>query len=119
MNPKSGKAGTPVAPTEPKDAVEADKAKPGEVLKPAAPATKPHNPAKAKQQKQKKSWIEIELVDEESQPVAGEAYRIELPDGSVAEGALDGKGFARVEGIVPGTCQITFPNLDEAAWRRA
>jgi hypothetical protein len=46
------------------------------------------------------------------------AYRITLPDGSVAEGTLDENGFARVEGIVPGTCQITFPSLDKEAWEK-
>ncbi len=118
MNPKSGKAGSAVAPTDPKDAVEADKAKPGEVIKPPTQTTQPHNPSKAKEQKQKKSWIEIEMVDEQDQPVPGEAYKIELPDGTVAEGTLDDKGFARVDGIEPGTCQITFPELDKDAWEK-
>jgi hypothetical protein len=44
-------------------------------------------------------------------------YRITLPDGeTVAEGTLDDKGFARVDGIEPGTCKITFPDLDKDAW---
>lgn len=119
MNPKSGKAGTAVAPTDPKDAVEADKAKPGEVLKPPAPTTKAHNPTTAKQQKKKLSWIEIEMVDEEDQPVPGMPYQITLPDGAtVAEGTLDEKGSARVEGIEPGNCQISFPTLDQDAWQK-
>ena len=45
--------------------------------------------------------------------------RITLPDGTVAEGTLDEKGFARVDGIDPGACQITFPNLDKEAWNPA
>jgi hypothetical protein len=68
----------------------------------------------------KKSWIEIELVDEEDEPVPGEAYRITLPDGeTVAEGTLSDKGFARVDGIDPGSCKITFPDLDKDAWEKA
>ena len=63
-------------------------------------------------------WIEIELVDEENQPVPGETYRIELPDGPVVEGNLDSRGRARHEGIVRGSCQITFPNLDKDAWKK-
>jgi hypothetical protein len=63
-------------------------------------------------------WIEIELVDEENQPVPGEKYRIDLPDGSVVEGNLDSKGKARREGIKPGTCKVTFPNLDKEAWEK-
>ena len=44
---------------------------------------------------------------------------ITLPDGTVAQGTLDNNGFARVDGIDPGSCQITFPNLDTEAWERA
>jgi hypothetical protein len=40
-----------------------------------------------------------------------------LPDGqTLAEGTLDEKGFARVEGVDPGSCKVTFPNLDKSAW---
>lgn len=66
-----------------------------------------------KPDKKKKSWIEIELKDDDGNPVAGEAYRVEVPDGSLAEGSLDEKGFARVEGIDPGTCKVSFPNRDK------
>ena len=76
-----------------------------------------HDPA-SEESKQKKSWIEIELVDEKNKPVPGEKYRITLPDGTVvAEGTLDTKGFARVDSIDPGTCKVTFPNLDKDAWK--
>jgi hypothetical protein len=57
------------------------------------------------------AWIAFELVDEEGNPVADESYRIVLPDGSIREGQLDVNGQARVEGIDPGTCEISFPNL--------
>jgi type VI secretion system secreted protein VgrG len=129
MTPKSGKAGTPVDPAEPKSAEEADKADPGEVDEAKAEQrktqtgkygsekVKSHKPPQtAEEKKQKTSWIEIEMVDEESQPVPGMAYRITLPDGSVAGGTLDDKGFARVDGIESGTCKITFPELDRDAW---
>jgi type VI secretion system secreted protein VgrG len=65
------------------------------------------------------SWIEIELVDEEDNPVPGERYQITLPDGSVARGTLDENGFARIDGIEPGTCQVTFPDFDQDAWEEA
>ena len=65
-----------------------------------------------------KSWIEIKLVDEDDQPVQGERYRIELPDGTVRQGTLDSKGQAHIGGIDPGNCKITFPNLDKDAWER-
>jgi type VI secretion system secreted protein VgrG len=66
-----------------------------------------------------RTWIEIEMVDDTGQPVAGERYRVTLPDGSVREGTLDQNGFAHIGGIEPGTCEITFPELDEDMWEWA
>jgi type VI secretion system secreted protein VgrG len=127
--------GTPcslVPPTSPKAAEEADKADPGEMAQLKAeqiqsqqgkygstPIT-PFNPSKqaASGEEKKPHWIEIKLVDTEGNPVPGEKYKITLPDGStVAEGTLDGKGYARVDGIDPGTCKVTFPNLDQSVWK--
>ena len=57
------------------------------------------------------------MVDEDGNPVPGEPYRITLPDGTtVADGTLNEKGWARVDNIDPGTCQVTFPKLDKDAW---
>ena len=104
-SPKSGKPGSAVPPAPPKKPLPPDAAVPGEI---------PHAPDEVKT-----SWIEIELVDEADQPVPGEKYRVTLPDGSVDEGTLDGNGFTRIDGIDPGTCQITFPKLDKDAWEKA
>lgn len=130
---KSGKAGSAVAPAASKEAQEADKADPGEVEKIKAEQrqtqtgkygsvkTKPHQPpADEEEQAKKKSWIEIKLLDEDNEPVAGERYEVSLPDGeTVAEGTLDENGYARVEGFEPGQCKISFPDLDESVWEPA
>lgn len=63
--------------------------------------------------------MEFELVDDEGLPVAFEAYQVELPDGSAIAGDLDGKGQARIEGIDPGNCKVSFPNRDAKDWKRA
>ena len=87
--------------------------------KPTKPGPKPGNSKPTNPHRphpEKTSWIEIDLVDQDGQPVPGEYYRIELPDGSTADGALDQDGFARVDGIDPGTCKISFPRLDKDAW---
>ncbi len=132
MGAKSGKAGKAVAPADPDVAEDADVADPGEVAEVKAEQqkkesgkygetpTKAHKaPETEEEDEEKTSWIEIELVDEEDEPVPSEKYEIKLPDDSVAKGTLDGDGFARVEGIEPGTCEITFPNLDKDAWEKA
>ena len=64
------------------------------------------------------TWIEIQLLDEDDEPVPGAAYRIELPDGSSRQGRVDVKGLARIEGIDPAECIVTFPDLDRDAWTR-
>jgi hypothetical protein len=65
---------------------------------------------------QKKHFVAIEMHDEEGKPAAGESYKLTLPDGTVHEGTLDDKGRDRVDGIDPGTCKITFTDLDKDSW---
>ena len=66
-----------------------------------------------------KNWISIELRDTDSHPIAGEEYKIELPDGRVVEGKLDRMGTAGVSGIDPGQCKVSFPRLAGATWAHA
>jgi hypothetical protein len=77
----------------------------------AAPAEEKHQPNKAK-----KGWIEIVLKDEEGTPQGGARFKITLPDGTVADGTLDDKGKARVDGFESGQCKVAFPDLDEKVW---
>jgi translation initiation factor IF-1 len=61
--------------------------------------------------------VEIELLDADDNPVPGEPYRIELPDGTIRSGTLDGRGRARIAGITQaGNCQVCFYERDAAAW---
>ena len=58
-----------------------------------------------------------EVFGEDDLPIPNVRYEIELPDGRVKRGTLDGDGTARVDGIpTGGTCQVRFPTLDEEAW---
>jgi hypothetical protein len=75
-------------------------------------------PASARQARAPLTWIEIRLIGEDDLPIPNERYRVLLPDGSTREGRLDDKGKARVDGIDPGECEVTFPTLDEEAWVR-
>jgi type VI secretion system secreted protein VgrG len=89
------------------------------IPKPKIPSyTNPWHKPDSPKNKDKKHWIEIKLVDEQGNPVGGEQYRITLPDGkTLAEGRLNQKGIAKVSNIDPGNCKITFPNLDDGAWK--
>jgi type VI secretion system secreted protein VgrG len=69
-------------------------------------------------EQQEDSWIEIELVDDDGNPVPNERYEVTLPNGNIRHGNLDENGFARINGIRPGECEINFPRLDREGWRR-
>jgi hypothetical protein len=57
-------------------------------------------------------WFAVRIVDTEGNPVVGEDYEIELPDGTKKKGTLDGDGSVRFDGLkTPGTCKVTFPKL--------
>ena len=125
-----GVPGMLVPPTAPTEAEVADNADPGSkeptykqqrerqsASQQAASNAASHDP-NSEENKEKKNWIEIELVDDNGKPVPGEKYRVTLPDGTTMdEGALDEKGRARIDGIDPGNCKVTFPNLDKDAWK--
>jgi hypothetical protein len=132
MGKKSGKAGSPVLPAAPDKVEDADIADTGKMAeikaeqvekkegKYGAEPAKPHKEPEDKEEAEKEgktSWIEIELLDDRNEPVPGEKYRITLPDGkTVADGTLDEKGWARVEGFEPGECKVSFPDLDKDVW---
>lgn len=63
-------------------------------------------------------WISIQLVDERGHAVPNEDYKITLPDGSAVEGTLDRLGSAKIAGIDPGNCKVSFPNFDAKDWKR-
>ncbi|MHC4198545.1 MAG: hypothetical protein ACYSU0_00940 [Planctomycetota bacterium] len=141
MGKKSGKAPKAVPPAEPEKveapaeamAAKGGEAKAGKAGKPGqqqqAESTtrdmKAHKEATTEEEKEQKeeegetSWIEIELVGEDDVGIPGEKYRIILPDGETyADGTLDEKGFARVEGFEKGTCKVCFPDIDKEAWEK-
>jgi uncharacterized Zn-binding protein involved in type VI secretion len=68
---------------------------------------------------QRTDFIELELVDEQGRPMANERYLVTASDGGVRAGRLDSKGFARIEGVAPGTCKVQFPDRHAGDWGRA
>lgn len=66
-----------------------------------------------------KTWIEIELLDMDGNPVPGEPYSITLPDGTVREGSLDARGRAYFGGLDPGEAQVRWTARDGDATETA
>ena len=100
--------------------VEGGRIKAEERRAPKAPPAKPPAPSKVPLPPlafdAPKTWIEIQLVDEDGKPVPGQNYRVTTPDGTVCEGTVDEDGLVRITNIDPGTCKFTFPYLDQDAW---
>ena len=131
-SPKSGTAGSIVAPTAPDTAADAQKNATGSNTTisnsgsksgsaPTSVPVKPMATHKPGDDPSKTSWIALQLVYESNGlPVAGMSYEVTLPDGqTVAGGSTDDQGYAKVECIDPGSCQISFPELDKEAWADA
>ena len=65
-----------------------------------------------------RTWIAIELIGEDGQPIPGAAYEVTLPGGTVEKGKLDAKGSIEFLEVPPGVCKVSFPELDREAWVR-
>lgn len=68
---------------------------------------------------EQKTWIEIELVDMEGNPMPGEPYRIKLPDGTERRGTLDSQGRAYFGNLDPGQAEIFWEARDGDATESA
>ena len=65
-------------------------------------------------------WISFRLLSkEDDQPVRDAKYSLELPDGRVIEGHLDGDGFAKIDNTPPGICTLRFYEYHAADWEAA
>ncbi|MBL8239997.1 MAG: type VI secretion system tip protein VgrG [Bryobacterales bacterium] len=82
---------------------------------PLPPTGTPSNASKAAKDAKgpDNHFIEIEVKDEDNLPVPGEYFEVLTPEGTLASGTTDEKGFARVDGIQPGQATVRFPNRDK------
>jgi hypothetical protein len=97
----------------------------GAVLRLEPPGQRPAPPAKPAPErpripepKREPTWIEISLVDEAGDAVAEEAVLIVDPSGARQTLTTDEHGVARLGGIEPGICDVSFPRIDGREWAR-
>lgn len=113
-------AGSPVAWQAPKKPLEADKAVPGRDVNYAGGGELTRNTLApdAMGEQFKKSWIEVEVVDDEGQPVSGQPVALVGPKGEKLSGITGADGVAHI--LVPeqGMCEITLSSLDAFAWEQ-
>ena len=108
--PKEGKVDVPppVAPPPLKPILPP---KPPPPVAPPPPPPPPPPPVKGK------TWVKIKIVDPDKKPVPDVPYKMKVPDGSPRQGKVDKDGEANVEGIDPGQCELTLPDLDGGDWQ--
>lgn len=58
-------------------------------------------------------WIEIQITDEDGNPLAYEDYILYLPNGEKREGKTDDNGFVKERDIPSGEISIEFLNIEE------
>jgi uncharacterized Zn-binding protein involved in type VI secretion len=63
-----------------------------------------------------KTFIELKLIDTAHKPVPFATYIVVTADGAELAGKLDANGFARIDGIARGSCQVTFPDFHRDDW---
>ncbi|HEY8211708.1 MAG TPA: carboxypeptidase-like regulatory domain-containing protein [Myxococcaceae bacterium] len=76
----------------------------------------PPPPPMQEEATEKLDFIALEMKDEDGEPMAYARYVVELPDGGKREGRLNANGYARIDGVNPGQCKVTFPDYDESSW---
>jgi hypothetical protein len=76
-------------------------------------------PMSEKAPEEELTWVSIELLDQDGAPMAFERFVVIAGNGVTREGRLDVRGRAKVDGLVPGDCKVTFPALDAREWSEA
>ncbi|HXT15066.1 MAG TPA: hypothetical protein VN706_05520 [Gemmatimonadaceae bacterium] len=64
---------------------------------------------------EKKTWVDVALVDVDGNPIANEPFKLTLPDGTVITGTTDENGMTGMDQIIGVEGQIEFTNLPEGA----
>jgi uncharacterized Zn-binding protein involved in type VI secretion len=59
------------------------------------------------------------VKDEDGHPVPGIYYEIKLPSGAKVAGVTDENGEINIQGIDPGSCTVSFPDLHKDEWHQS
>ena len=81
-----------------------------------APETNPLKLLKDPPVKIEKGTLAFTLKDEDGNPMADVKYEVTLPGGGVKKGVTGKDGKVNLSGIDPGTCKVSFPDLDADEW---
>ena len=62
------------------------------------------------------TWFDIELVDKNEKPRAGEKYIVKRGEEIIKQGNLNSYGKAKVSQVEKGSYKVCFPNIDKDKW---
>jgi uncharacterized Zn-binding protein involved in type VI secretion len=81
----------------------------------AEPKTEPETPGAEPGSGQAPAitWVAVEAIDQNGNPLANEPCEVMLPNGEVRKDKLNAQGKLRIDDIEPGSCQVVFPKLQE------
>jgi len=57
-------------------------------------------------------WVEFQLVNAQSEPLANQPFRLTDPAGTIFTGTLDQNGYAKVSPVKAGLCSVEFTELN-------
>jgi len=80
------------------------------------PETDPLKKLKELPKKIEKGNLSFTLKDEDGNPISDVKYEVSLPSGGIRKGVTDKEGKVKLTGIDPGTCKVSFPDLDADEW---
>ncbi|MDA8140074.1 MAG: type VI secretion system tip protein TssI/VgrG [Desulfobacteraceae bacterium] len=114
-------AGQSIAAQAPAIPLESDTGRPGKVeANPAVALPKPAPvevlPSPTAPAANESAWIEVQLLDDQDQPKAGEQFYITAANGKQYSGVTNAQGIGRVEKLPPGMCRLDFARLDKDLW---
>ena len=72
-----------------------------------------------KEDKKENTWVGVELVDQDGNPVPRARFVIHLADGTEKPGTLDDNGCGQVRDLAPGSYKVSFPDFDGSEWDAA
>lgn len=64
------------------------------------------------------TFVALRLVDQAGRPVARKRFVVRDARGAEHRGKTDGDGAARIDGLAPGQCEISFPKLEKKVERK-
>lgn len=65
------------------------------------------------------AWVEVAVTGADGEALPYQKVQVTDASGVTRVAFSDGTGIARIEGMAPGSCRVTLPDLDQSSWEPA